>query len=184
MKIIVDVYDVWAVMNEMEESRDETEKLIAENKETGTEIYISVADGKRYVTVIMDDAIAFETTVINPNNCVGVITEVYNNYLESAAMLSTLEECEENDEEIDYDLICEREEELDDAVGYLLEVFVPNLYEMTDETEEICDGVKDILCEYLYKMGISVYRPMILEDEDGGNEEFTEYPYPELLSYA
>ena len=89
---------------------------------------------------------------------------------------------DESEEEYDDEqmLIDEREEEIDAAVRDLVNIVsVTGCYNLTDEA---VDDLKDHFLEYMHrKLGISIYRPMYLEDADTGEDYFTEYPYDDMV---
>ena len=82
------------------------------------------------------------------------------------------------------DMIAERETELDDAVISLLDAVLDGdsqmeIYEKGIDLEELCTDLKDYIIEHLAKdYGLtSIRRPMILEDDETGEDFFTENPY-------
>ena len=82
------------------------------------------------------------------------------------------------------DMISERELELDEAISLLLDTVLEEDAVMFfgTETDEVCEDLKDHILEYLYrKHGISVRRPMVLEDTETGEEFFEEYPYDSMV---
>ena len=98
-------------------------------------------------------------------------------------------ELEGNDDtrtELDQSIeIDDRESELDDAIYAFLDVVLDtrHLYQVFPDQrdEEACvDDVKDHILEYLArKWDIPVYRPMMLEDDEG--EFFERYPYEHMI---
>ena len=75
-----------------------------------------------------------------------------------------------------------REEELDSLIwDFVMGVFGGDTYTDFDCTGEVLDDLKDHFLEYMYrKHGFDIYRPMVLEDEDG-TEFFEEYPYEHMV---
>lgn len=183
--IIVEASDVWGYFMSHKETLESQMKLIAENEAYGIEIYLSAIDDLATITVLADDEEVYEEQAGNVADCRTVVNEVYDTYLSSNALNALTDGwLSKNDEELDaaeeMDDIEERELELDEAVYGLMDAFVPNLFDVEDDPDDVYEGLKDCICEYLYKRhGISVYRPMYLEDDDG-SDFFTEYPYPEI----
>ena len=88
---------------------------------------------------------------------------------------------EENDDGIDYESIEERESELDgiitDFVCELLSADSPDerdmiSFSLQDELEVMKDEIEEVLANH----GIAIYRPTIIEDEDG-NETIVDSLY-------
>ena len=81
-------------------------------------------------------------------------------------------------------MIAERELELDDAFTMLLDTLIEEDLGLFfgAEADEILEDIKDHTLEYLYrKHGISVRRPMVLEDEETNEDFFEEYPYDSMV---
>lgn len=182
-KIYVEAPDVWEhFKTHIGEARSGL-ICLAENEEYGITIYMTESGGFPLITVDADGDEILEEEIESNLECDSVVAEIYDNYLTSNVIdiLIGVEE-EENEYTIaeELDEIEERELELDDAVYGLLSTLVPNLHDISDDPDEVYEDVKDHICEYLYqKHGISIYRPMILEDEDG-SDYFTDFPYPEM----
>ncbi len=80
------------------------------------------------------------------------------------------------------DEIESREAELQAAVCDMLESFLIGADEVDfeDGFDEMGEFFKDMICEQLYlKFGVSVYRPMYLENETE-ELEYEEFPYEEM----
>lgn len=99
--------------------------------------------------------------------------EVMSNLIEDFIDYVDLDEEEEEQKEN----IKEREEELSDAASEFLAValYRADTVDYVD-AEEFLDDVMRLLYE---KYGVSPYRPMILEDEQG--EFYKDHPYPSLI---
>lgn len=189
--IIVEASDVWGFFMNHKEKLESQMKMIAENPAYGVEIYLTASDGLATIMIMADDEEVYEEQAASYMDCRDIVNEAYDTYLTSNALNALTDSwlrrddegrdaSEELDEAEKADMIEERELELDDAVYSLMEAFVPNLLDIEGDPDEVYEGLKDCICEYLYKQhGISVHRPMYLEDEDG-SEVFTEYPYPEI----
>lgn len=99
--------------------------------------------------------------------------EVMSNLIEDFIDYVDIDEEEEEQKEN----IKEREEELSDAASEFLAVALYKA-ESIDyvDADEFLDDMMKILYE---KYGVSPYRPMILEDDDG--EFYKDHPYPSLI---
>lgn len=159
--------------------------LCAENGECS--IYLSNEDG----------IMVFSVTGINGDE---YTFEVYDDddldqYIRSLMKIGFMEEeIEMYDEEqfdvdesadIDYlrSQIAEREEELNTSViNMVYDVLGDDADEITEvDIERAAGTIKEIVCDVLAKKyGFPVYRPMMLIDEDTGEEFFEEYPYPAI----
>lgn len=183
-KIIIEAENVWDYFEESEEqlSSGVMEK-IASNNDYGVEIFLTGdEDGYPIVVVIVDDEVVEEEYILNKEDCYDTVSKYYDTYLSHSAIDFLSGEHDSFDEDIsdELDKIDEREGELDEAIYTCLDVFVPNLLDISRDPDSVYEDIKDHLCEYLYrKYGVSVYRPMYLECEDG-SDEFFEFPYSEM----
>lgn len=179
-RIIIEASDVWDYFNENKEELFNSIKMIAENSEYGIEIYLTESESLPTVMVSADGEEIDEETSVSANDCARTVKEFYDKYLSKDVVNILMGEGEERTTAEELEMIDEREEEIDDAVYVLLTELVPSLFDIAEDPDELCEELKDHICEYLYKEhGISVYRPMYLEDDDG-TDEFFEYPYPEM----
>lgn len=167
--------------------------LLALNTEvegTTTSIYMSEEDGFPQFVVFVDDEPVCMTEACNAKQCVQEAKDLYDQYIyelyDGDPMGEEDEEDDtpatESDEEIENERsICYSEDALDQAFGGLLETIAEQDYYQRPDADKISDDIKELVCEYLYrKYGISVYRPMYLEDEDG-KEFFVEHPYEHMV---
>lgn len=164
-------------------------ELIAENKDTGTEVFLSILNGMPYIQVYMDNDLLDEMTMTTEEECSAVTKSVYDEYLGDAAEIISKElDVDDEDDEPEMELaeqldaVDDRDQELGNAVEDFMSILAPNLEEIAGtEYDDIMEDVLDLVCEYMYRVrGISVYRPMFLEDEDIPEGYFTEFPYPEI----
>lgn len=184
--IIVEANNVWRYFKTHEAELEKGMKLIAENRSYGIEIFLTASNGLAIITVNADDDEVYEDEGFGNFDCGRVANEIYDTYLTSNALNALTDRIldKPREEELsaaeEADMMDERELELDEAVYSLMEAFVPNLHDVADDVDEVYEDIKDLICEQLYtKHGISVYRPMYLEDDDG-SESFSEFPYPEM----
>lgn len=161
--------------------------MIAEDDDTGIEIYITADGSFPQIVVIEDDEDIFEETALDPDDCKETVQYAYDVYLYDYAKESDGESDDEIDDFADVepsggsltqdDVIDIREEDLTDAVYQMLDVVLEGAEDGISLIDDLIDPVKDLVCEYLArKCGIDIWRPMVLEDENG-EEFYEEYPY-------
>lgn len=183
-KITVSASDVWGYFQENTEDLKSHMHQIAGNSEYGVEIYITDDCGLPSIVVTADDVQVYDETAVNAHNCQKTVEKIYDEYLTSKAIKALAGE--EDDEltalEIE-DMIYERESELDDAVyEFVMTAIIQGSYfgESISDFDDICEDLKEHFLEYMArKHGLAVYRPMMLEYEDG-TEEMSEYPYRDM----
>lgn len=156
-----------------QESLKGSSNILAENDEYGTEIYISSAPNGRPVMSVLVDGMEIEELELSMAELEDTAKLLYKEYLSEDFLKGFIDS---GDEELEIE---ERESDLETAVADCLITFVPNHRDFEDFDNTV-SHIVDKICEILFTdCGISVYRPMVLEDEDG-NEEYLEFPYPEL----
>lgn len=180
-KITVNASDVWNYFQKHKEELEGTEHIIAENEEYGVEISLSAEHGLPCFIVTADGYQYAEERAVSASDCKETVEMLYEDYLTESFVDG--EWCEESriDQE---DEIAERELELDDAFTMLLDTLIEDDLGLLfgAEADEILEDIKDHTLEYLYrKHGISVRRPMVLEDEGNGEDFFEEYPYDSMV---
>ncbi len=179
-RIIVEASDVWDYFMEHKSDLVSSIRMIAENQEYGIEIFLTKDDDLPLITVTADDDEIWSEAVVSRNDCASTVKEIYDTYLSQEVMNVLMGENDGHTAAEEMEEIDEREMELDDAIYGCLMAIAPNLFDIADDPDELCEDLKDHICEYLYTQhGISVYRPMYLETEDG-TDEFVEFPYPEM----
>lgn len=172
MRVIVGAAEVWG---HFQENKDPAlYELIAEEPEYGIEIWLINNYGFPEFIVTADDIEICDEQVFDQMECEEIVSLLYNDYLTSnviSAVNNTHDEPERLSPEEEIEL---REDDLDDAFYKLMDVLADRDEHYSDN---IIEDLKEHVLEYLYREhGISVYRPMYLEDEDG-EEFFEEYPY-------
>lgn len=181
--------EVWKYAMEHFSWIKDTPFVIGNNEESGIEITLSVDEEYPVIIVTSDDEEVDYEVVKSSADCEATVSEIYDTWLPTGTASNTLVKDELDDDEPDYESeirekesIDQREMELDECIDWILSEIEP---EYLDElgavtTDEVFSDLKDMICEYLYKKcGISVYRPMYLENEHG-IDEYYEYPYPEM----
>lgn len=192
MSVYVDADKVWEYFIQNKGYLTIAAEMIAENPDYGIEIYIQEHNGLPEVFVEGDGATLYHREILGYYECATVISDVYDRYLTDSAIqaILSLEEMEGvgSEDYYDEDLVADREAELDDAIYDLMGAFAPDSDVDVCSDDELSEGLKDVICEYLWhECGISVFRPMSLVDEEG-NEVFEAYPYPyidpEVIAYG
>lgn len=184
-KIILQPDEVWGYFVEHEEECDECMFEIASCSEYGTAVYLSRSSkGIGCITVEADDQEVYNEEVIDAEDTKKTVQKVYDDYLTDKVIeiLSDFEPQEDDTLQDQEDEIAMREEELDSLIwDFVMGVFGGETYADFDCTGEVLDDLKDHFLEYMYrKHGFDIYRPMVLEDEDG-TEFFEEYPYEHMV---
>lgn len=150
---------------------------VAEHTRREVEVYISVPAGKTdelTFTIIKGGIACAEYVAYTKEDVEFIFEEIEVEELSDISDPSVALKTGEYDE----DIVTEREAELDDALLDMIDVFCeednPRL------NNEQLDEFKDIICAiFKKKYGASVYRPMLLEDENG-REYMSNFPYEDL----
>lgn len=159
---------------------------IASEEEYGISVYLSNEMGYPWVTVLCDDDICEDIAFVSKDECSETMKDIYNTYLTGSFINGVVSE--ESDDELSDEAMYRREDDLDDAFGYLLSVItedktaaVPSKKLTNKEIDEIAESLKEHTLRYLYKkFGLRIYRPMVFEDENG-KDYVDPYPYDSLM---
>lgn len=174
--------DIWDIFLKNKDRLRDDMIPVAQNDDFGVEICLTEFNGVGLLSVTVDGDCVQEETIVGRNDAEETASELYDLYI-TGNVMNTLMEIAYPDEENEadqQDMIDDRELELDDALYDLLSVLDPNFNHMSANADEIYSFLKDLIAESLFKkFGISIYRPMYLEDTDG-NSCFEEYPYSEM----
>ena len=188
-KIDVESSEIWDYSLEHEDELSKNQHLMAENDDYGMEVWLTMANGSPELIVECDGNEIYREDIFNEKDAKRTADRIYDDYL-SIKAIETMTDSEdktvyiEDESEDEYDdeqmLIDEREEEIDAAVRDLVNIVSDTgCYTLTDEA---VDDLKEHFLEYMHrKLGISIYRPMYLEDADTGEDYFTEYPYDDMV---
>lgn len=184
-KIILQPDEVWDYFVEHEEECDQCMFEIASCSEYGTTVYLSRSStGVGCISVEADDQEIYNEGIIDAEDAKKVVQKVYDDYLTDKVIeiLSDFEPQGDDTLQDQEDEIEMREEELDNLVwDFVTGVLGGDTYVDFDYAGEVFDDLKDHFLEYMYrKHGLDIYRPMVLEDEDG-TEFFEEYPYEHMV---
>lgn len=188
-KIDVESSEIWDYSLEHEDELSRNQHLMAENDDYGMEVWLTMANGSPELIVECDGNEIYREDIFNEKDAKRTADRIYDDYL-SIKAIETMTDSEdktvyiEDESEEEYDdeqmLIDEREEEIDAAVRDFVNIVSDTgCYNLTDED---VDDLKEHFLEYMHrKLGISIYRPMYLEDADTGEDYFTEYPYDDMV---
>jgi hypothetical protein len=188
-RIDVEASEIWDYSLEHEDELSRNQHLMAENDDYGMEVWLTMVNGSPELIVECDGNEIYREDIFNEKDAKRTADRIYDDYL-SIKAIETMTDSEdktvyiEDESEEEYDdeqmLIDEREEEIDAAVRDLVNIVSDTgCYNLTDEA---VDGLKEHFLEYMHrKFGISIYRPMYLEDADTGEDYFTEYPYDDMV---
>lgn len=188
-RIDVESSEIWDYSLEHEDELSKNQHLMAENDDYGMEVWLTMANGSPELIVECDGNEIYREDIFNEKDAKRTADRIYDDYLSFKA-IETMTDSEdktvyiEDESEDEYDdeqmLIDEREEEIDAAVRDLVNIVSDTgCYNLTDEA---VDDLKEHFLEYMHrKLGISIYRPMYLEDADTGEDYFTEYPYDDMV---
>lgn len=193
-RIEVEPSEIWEYSLEHEDELLTKQHLMAQNDDYGMEIWLTMVSGSTELIVECDGSEVYREDILNERDAKKTADRLYEDYL-SIKAIETLTDSEDNtvyvedtseedDSEEEYDddqmLIDEREEEIDSAVRELVNIVSDTgCYNLTDEA---VDDLKEHFLEYMHrKWGISIYRPMYLEDADTSEDYFTEYPYDDMV---
>lgn len=183
-KITVLASDVWGYFQDAKEDLRLHMHQIAGNPEYGVEIFVTEDSGLPSIVVTADDVQVYDETAVNAHDCQKTVEKVYNDYLTPKVITSL---SGNNDSEgltnlgIE-DIIDDRECELDAAVYDFVMTATQEAYidNYAVDIDDVMEDLKEHFLEYMArKHGLPVYRPMMLEYEDG-SEEMSEYPYEDM----
>lgn len=181
-KIIVKPEEIWDYFDKRRAGLIKTMQPVAINEEYDVTIYLTNNSGLPSLVVESENIESVEFIITDKESCVATVQEVYDLYLTEQFLTVVMEEAESDDEELsESDIAEEISQREDDLTGCVLRFIEDALDEdnqilYTDLIDDIVEDCKEHFLEYLYrKHGVSTYRPMELEDEDGVFIE--DYPY-------
>ena len=189
--IYVQPNEVWAECKKISQMGNSTE-LIAEYPDAGVEIYLNTVElsGRHFPEIeVQFDGESTETeTCYSEYSCKDTVSKFYDIFLDDQNLIAYVEEelfaedkSDDEVERIDTASVAieVREDELNLAFTSLMQVVAED--SVSDyPTKEMIEDLKEHVLEYMYrKHGLEIYRPMIIQYEDG-TEEYMEYPYESL----
>lgn len=179
-RIILEPGEVWDYCVQHAESLAGSSKLIADNIISGAQVYLSLFGDIPTIFACVDSEEVDEEPVRDEEDCKETVEMFYDRYLDDFIDETILDNATKSDRFDEEMLIDEREFEISGIIADMVEALVPNIYDVECDTDEMYEELADLICEYLYRnRGVSVYRPMYLECDDG-SEEFCEHPYEEM----
>lgn len=182
-KIHVKPEDVWKFFNRNALQLAEEMVSIAENEDTGTNVYLTEDDDTPQLVVTDNsDKVVHEEYLVSQRDAEHSTKKIYEKYM----VPIDASDDEADDDEVTRsdmeDAIYEREDEILMAFEDFLEVL------MEEDRDVLYDGYHDKQFDELLnkvvrliatEFGIRVRRPMFLVDEATGLEVYAEYPYEE-----
>ena len=187
-RIIIEPQKLWSYIKQQDKNGqlDTTMYEIASNDEYGISVYISKDEKGRYCIIVeADETEIFNEYVYNEEDARHTCDEVYENYLTDKVIniISDMENGDDEDEDYVFDMEVEdeietRENDLTEfTMNFIMDILGGDAYFDGDDFDEIIEDCKEHFLEYMArKHGLAIYRPMILEGEDG-EDFFEEYPY-------
>lgn len=181
-EIIIKPSELWGFCQEQDKKGEFESTIfeIANNKKYGISVCVSKNDKDRFcISVEADGSEVYTECIVDEEDATKTCSRVYYEYL-TDKVIETLMELEEESSLAQMDEIEIREEELDEIVTtFIMDVLGGNTYFDGVEFGDIVDDCKEHFLEYMArKHGLAIYRPMILEDNEG--EFFEEYPYESM----
>jgi len=177
-KIFVSPKDLWDYFDKNRLHLLSVMEPVAQNSDFDVIIYVSNDRGLPLLTIESSNVDSVGFPIESKNTCEAVASKVYELYLTEQIVSVMMEEIESETEELDIeDVIAEREADIDS----FFERLIDDLFGVasgcdTVVNQDVINDCKEHLLEYLYrKHGLSVYRPMELEDDEGVFVE--DYPY-------
>ena len=177
-EIIIEPFDLWDYLEEQDKTGQLDNILydIAHNEEFGTTVYVTKDNnGKFCISVEADDVEIYSDYIRNREDAEKICKQVYDDYLTDRVIgiIVNIQSQLEQEDEIEL-----REEELSElTLQFIMDILGGDTYFDGTGLDEIVDDCKEHFLEYLArKHDLSIYRPMILEDEKG-DDFFEEYPY-------
>lgn len=181
-EIIIEPHKLWDYIQEQDSSGqlDNIMYEIAKNNEYGISIYVSKNKADRYyISVEADDCEIHEEDIHNREDTERICRKIYDNFL-TDRVIEIITDMTNDDWSAlrQMDAIDIREEELNNCVtAFIMDVLGSDTYFDGTDFDDIVEDCKEHFLEYMArKHKFSIYRPMILEDEDG-EDFFEEYPY-------
>lgn len=180
-KIIIQPEDLWEYFTKHRIELVNKMEPVATNDEYDVVIYLTNDNGLPSLMIESSNVESEEYVVEDEESCSATVQMVYDLYLTEQIMTVMMEEAEGYDDDMSQleleDMMAEREADIDGFFTRLIEDLFPDeqiLY--TDLMDDLVEDCKEHMLEYLYrKHGLSVYRPMELEDDEGVFIE--DYPY-------
>ncbi len=195
VKIYVPAKDVWTFFKSNTARLKKEMVAIAENEGTKYAVYLTEDKGYPSFSVCKDDGEAeYQEGAISERDCAETAARCYARYLfpieihnEKWFPESSFEDLngladKDLTEQDKQDNVYVREDELRFAMCDFLKVVLrldcDPVEILTECGIALVDDVLDAILEYIgVDLGLEVYRPMFLVDEQSGDEVYSEYPY-------
>lgn len=198
IEVYVGYLGVWQHYLENMERAGDYLLMLAENKKTGCEVYITEEDDIPFICVYYGDDLRYKERVTTSKDCENTARRLYTKYLfeevesgESASSQEPKQEsCEDDDDEewAEQRAREDMEYERRDDVEMAFQDFLISILEWDMKGSEIdtffADNDKDIfgscfddVMTVLESHGIPVYLPSTVEDAETGCKIHKDYPY-------
>ena len=179
-KIILEPSEVWEYYQSNKNEFKSSMSEIASCDEYGISVYLSENEkGNPCIVVEADDSEVCSENVVSESDCKNTVQKIYDKYL-TDKVVEVLSDLNDDDDSLleQEDAISEREDELDTLVyEFVMGVLGGEVYFDGCEADDMLDDMKEHFLEYMArKHGLPIFRPMVLEDEDG-EDFFEEFPY-------
>ena len=175
--IIIEAQDVWAYFQEHNAELLHNMVMVAENDDFDVAIYLTNDYGELILVIESSNFQNIEFRIDNEASCEITVADIYDKYL-TDKIIETIAEDEEmlNSYEPEEEMEV-RDADIDSFIFRLLEdLFADEPIIHSELIDDVVRDCKEHFLEYLYrKHGLSVYRPMELEDDEGVFIE--DYPY-------
>ncbi len=189
VKIYVEPDDTWDFFDDNLYRLKEEMVLIAENEETEYSVFITENNGNPLFSVCKGDAAPeYEAESSDEIDCVNTAEVLYMQYLYPVVVVDghsiQLDDIDDESatrrQELE-DGQYEREDELTMALCEFLEIVLQGDFCFEESCDlKMVEDTLDYILKYLTKnWNFSIYRPMFIDDGNGG-EVYSEFPYDEF----
>ena len=197
--IVIEPEELFGYIRQHETQLKDEMHEVARNDDYDISIYITGRDEvkNRYsigqIVVCNGDEEIYREPVVGEEDVQRTARRIYNKYLsptivealnlyKQPAKNDDADDDEEDDPRLEREaLIEDREIELDDALQAFLDAVCEHESSSYYIDDDILGDIKEHFLEYIArKWKLPVYRPMMLEDEDG-KEFFEDYPYESMI---
>jgi hypothetical protein len=173
---------VWAYYKRYEGELMKSLHVIADWQECGITVYLTSFNGEPTFQVFADDNVEYEDSARTREECEEVADYIYDTYLTPNVFGALDHSSHAAEDDPDYDLVEDRESEIDNALTEFLEVILDHGELMsnqnaTDPADPLFQEIKDHFIEFLAcDIGYKMYRPTVCKGTDG-EECIVNYPY-------
>lgn len=165
MKIYVEPEEAWEYYIDNTPDLREGLHILAEDEEKGISVGLTVDeyDCPDFLVTVNGEE-EYEEYAISESDTRKTLSKIYQEYFPGTEV--------ETDEEEDEDEV-NREEEIEDA----LDIFLSEISDDPVTPDEFGEIKEHILAFLAKKIGLRIYRPMVIKDDKDGKEYEVDYPY-------